>query len=233
MEVTLLEPQSENDEQQEFQRALLEPLRKSEIDEKMQEFNRGAELYLALPQEQQAELLGALEGIKSIYPLLRVDSPTSQEGDRAERRASFKENIDRLECALETLAKFFPDEVPTFHKFTKGMYIREVHVPAGVIFTSMTHKTQHPFVISKGVCDICNEVGKVQRYAAPHTGITEPGTRRVFLVHEDLVLTTFHATDITDPDEWVVKNTVCENEKLSPEVVLKCFTNKKELSCPQ
>jgi hypothetical protein len=212
MELALLEPQSESVEK---------------------EFNRGAEMYLALPQEQQAELRGALEGIKSIYPLLQINSPTSQEGDRAERRAAFKENIDLLECALETLAKFFPDEVPTFHKFTEGMYIREVHVPAGVIFTSMTHKTQHPFVISKGVCDICNEVGEVQRYAAPHTGITEPGTRRVFLVQEDLVLTTFHATDINDPDEWVVKNTVHENEKLSPNVVLKCFTNKKELSCPQ
>lgn len=221
MELALLEPQCESVEIDE------------ELDGQIQEFNRGVEMYLALPQAQQAELQGALEDIKSVYPLLREDSPISQEGDRAERRAAFKENIDRLECALETMAKFFPDEVPTFHKFTKGMYIREVHVPAGVIFTSMTHKTQHPFVISKGVCDICNEVGEVQRYAAPHTGITEPGTRRVFLVQEDLVLTTFHATDITDPDEWVVKNTVCENEKLSPEVVLKCFTNKKELSCPQ
>jgi hypothetical protein len=220
MELALLEPQCESDQ--------------TEIDEKMQEFQFGVEMYLTLPQEQQAELQGALEDIKDIYPLLRVDSPISQEGDRTERRVAFKENIDRLECALETMAKFFPEEVPTFHKFTKGMYIREVHVPAGVIFTSMTHKTQHPFVISKGVCDICNEVGEVQRYAAPHTGITEPGTRRVFLVQEDLVLTTFHATDITDPDEWVVKNTVCENEKLSPTVVLKCFTNtKKELSCPQ
>lgn len=221
MELALLEPQCESVEIDE------------ELDGQIQEFNRGVEMYLALPQEQQAELQGALEDIKSVYPLLREDSPISQEGDRAERRAAFKENIDRLECALETMAKFFPDEVPTFHKFTEGMYIREVHVPAGVIFTSMTHKTQHPFVISKGVCDICNEVGEVQRYAAPHTGITEPGTRRVFLVQEDLVLTTFHATDITDPDEWVVKNTVCENEKLSPTVVLKCFTNKKELSCPQ
>ena len=201
-------------------------------EEQCEKIRQDAEMYLSLPEEQQAELQEALEDIKTIYPLLRLDAPVT-EGDYATRRAAFKENIDLLENALETMAKIFPEGVPTFHKFTKGMYIREVHVPAGVIFTSMTHKTQHPFVISKGVCDICNEVGEVKRYVAPHTGITEPGTRRVFLVQEDLVLTTFHATDITDPDEWVVKNTVCENEKLSPEV-LKCFnTKKKELSCHQ
>jgi hypothetical protein len=36
---------------------------------------------------------------------------------------------------------------------------------------------------------------------APYFGITEPGTRRVLVMLEDTVWTTFHATELTDPEE--------------------------------
>jgi hypothetical protein len=178
-----------------------------------------------LSDEQRAELSGAFEEIKEIYPSICLGAVSDQTQDRGDRRAEFKVKIDRLELALEKIDKYLPEECIPIHRFTEGMYIREIHVPAGAIFTSMTHKTQHPFVISKGMCDICNEVGDVTRYSAPHTGITEPGTRRVFLVHSDLVLTTFHATDIKDPDEWISKNTECENKAI-PRSIWKCLTSK-------
>lgn len=178
-----------------------------------------------LSDEQRAELSGAFEEIKEIYPFICLGAVSDQTQDRGDRRAEFKVKIDRLELALEKIDKYLPEECIPIHRFTEGMYIREIHVPAGAIFTSMTHKTQHPFVISKGMCDICNEVGDVTRYSAPHTGITEPGTRRVFLVHSDLVLTTFHATDIKDPDEWISKNTECENKAI-PRSIWKCLTSK-------
>jgi len=178
-----------------------------------------------LSDEQRAELSGAFDEIKEIYPFICLGAVSDQTQDREVRRAEFKVKIDRLELALEKIDKYLPEEFVTLHKFTEGMYIREIHVPAGSIFTSITHKTQHPFVISKGVCDICNEIGDVTRYSAPHTGITEPGTRRVFLVHSDLVLTTFHATDIKDPDEWISKNTLHENKSFLSG--LKCYTRKE------
>ena len=84
-----------------------------------------------------------------------------------------------------------------------------------------------PFVATGLRDDLCNEIGEVQRLSAPHTGITVPGTRRIFMVHEDLVLTTFHATTITDPDEWLRENTLSENENLPDKIVFKCFTNKR------
>jgi hypothetical protein len=182
-----------------------------------------------LTSEQASEVMAALRTLQEIYPLLRSDFPKDRSKDYETRRSEFKPILNKLECALVVFDKHCPEEVPTFHRFTPGMYIREVHVPAGTIFTSVTHKTQHPFVLSKGVCDICNEVGDVERYHAPYTGITEPGTRRVFLVHEDMVLTTFHVTEITDPDQWLLENTAIENESLPEEYVAKCFTNKEEL----
>ena len=60
---------------------------------------------------------------------------------------------------------------------------------------------QHPFVITKGVCDVCDEDGNTVRLTAGHIGITEPGTRRVLLIHEDTTWTIFIPTDKTDPVE--------------------------------
>lgn len=180
---------------------------------------------IQITEEGLKETKEALAVITSLYPLLRLDAP-EVEGGYENKRANFKNVIDQIEAALFTIDKYFPSPIPTFHKFTPGMYIREVHVPAGCIFTSVTHKTQHPFVISQGVCDICNEIGEVNRFSAPHTGITEPGTRRVFLVHSDLVLTTFHATDITDPDEWLLQNTKMESEMIPEGATIKCFSRK-------
>jgi hypothetical protein len=180
-----------------------------------------------LSDEQRAELGGAFEELKEIYPFICLGAVSDQNKDRKTRRAEFKVKIDRLELALEKIDKYFPEEFVTLHKFTEGMYIREVHLPAGSILTSITHQTQHPFVISKGCCDICNEVGDVARYSAPYTGVTEAGTRRILLVHSDVVFTTFHVTDIKNPDEWISKNTSYDNTLSQNE--LKCYT-KKELA---
>jgi hypothetical protein len=197
-------------------------------EERMLEIQKkAAEIAARLTPEELQECNNAVSEIRDIYPMLHLGSEFLTEAPYEARRENFKPIIDRLEKALVDLDKYSPEEFPTIHKFTPGMYIREIHVPAGSIFTSVTHKTQHPFVLSKGVCDICNEVGEVSRYAAPHTGITQPETRRVFLVHSDIVFTTFHVTDITDPDEWIRQHTACENETLPEDTTFKCFSRKE------
>jgi hypothetical protein len=139
---------------------------------------------------------------------------------------SQKSKMDIFEAELAQLSQL---QVPVIHRFTEGLYIREVHVPAGTVFTSRTHKTQHPFVISKGTCDIVDEKGGITRVSAPHTGITEIGTRRVFAVYEDLVLTCFHPTTLTDPDEFVELNTEMENELLPQGFKQNCFEGRERL----
>jgi hypothetical protein len=111
---------------------------------------------------------------------------------------SKNELLDDLEVALAQLPRV---ELPVIHRFTKGMYIREIQIPAGTMLTSMTHKTQHPFVISKGSIMVTsdNEGGVV--YEAPYTGITEPNTRRALHAITDVVWTTFHVTDETDVEK--------------------------------
>ena len=141
------------------------------------------------------------------------------------------ERFDAMECAMIQLAESFPVECPVEHNFADGMYIRTIHIPAGTLLTSMTHLTKHPFVVTKGVCEVIDTKGRVQRLQAPHLGMTLPGTRRIINAITDLVWTTFHATLITDPDQWLAENTVAENQHAPEHFIPQCFSNRKELPC--
>lgn len=126
--------------------------------------------------------------------------------------------MNQAECIIATGE---PVEMPLTHRFTDGMYIREIFMPAGTILTSKIHKTNHPFVVSKGKC-IVYDGNKLETISAPHTGITEPNTRRLLYIEEDTIWTTFHITDKTDVDE-IEKEIIQEhnNEMLDKELFIK------------
>lgn len=91
--------------------------------------------------------------------------------------------------------------LPLKHRFTPGMYIREIFMPAGKVLTSQVHKTEHPFVISKGKALVyLNRENGWKELVAPHSGTTFPGSRRILLILEDMIWTSFHPnpTDTTD-----------------------------------
>jgi hypothetical protein len=107
--------------------------------------------------------------------------------------------IDALElriCALPTVI-----ELPVLHHFTPGLYIRELHSPAGVIATTYIHKQRHPFVLLEGKVLVFVPGRDPVELSAPHWGITEAGTRRVCYVVDPCVWMTFHPTTLTDIDE--------------------------------
>lgn len=87
------------------------------------------------------------------------------------------------------------------HRFTPGLYSREMFIPKGTVLGGAMHKTQHMFVISKGDISTWCPDGKIVRMKAPFTGITEVGTRRLGFAHADTIMISFHATDKTDPDK--------------------------------
>ena len=111
------------------------------------------------------------------------------------------------------------------HIFTPGLYARELTLPRGSIVVTAIHTTEHPFVASKGVVRVFIEGVGWETITAPHIGVTKPMTRRVALVVEDCVWTTFHVTDKTDPDEiladiavptWqILKEELCQNHSQS------------------
>ena len=118
---------------------------------------------------------------------LSLDTPEFTEAVQAQ--------VDNLEQKIMDMP---PAECPVVHRFTPGLYIREILMPKGTLITSKIHLTEHPYVISKGVVCVFIEGVGWKKYAAPFTGITKPYTRRILFIEEDTIWTTFHATDETD-----------------------------------
>lgn len=113
--------------------------------------------------------------------------------------------IDRVEARLVQLGGEIRERgesheiAPVTHHFTPGLYAREIFMPEGLIITSETHKTEHPFVVSQGRVIVYNEADDTTMIVqAPHFGVTKPGTRRLLIIVQDCVWTTFHATLHTD-----------------------------------
>lgn len=81
---------------------------------------------------------------------------------------------------------------PLTHRFTDGLYSREVTLGAGCLVTSKIHKVQHQFFLLKGSVLVWNNEGEAQHIQAPFVGITEVGTRRVVYAIEESVWITCH-----------------------------------------
>ena len=97
----------------------------------------------------------------------------------------------------------FGEELDCFkltHTFLPGLYIREIFMPAGSVLTTKVHKVEHPFFVLQGSASVYSENDGPQLVVAPHRGITHIGTRRLLVVHEDMVWITVHPNleNITD-----------------------------------
>jgi len=120
-------------------------------------------------------------------------------------------------------------ECPVTHRFTPNMYIREVFVPAGTILTSEIHKEEHPHVLSLGRITMWDGEGGEVTVSAPYCGVTKANARRVVLVHEDCIFTTFHVTDKTTVEEAENDIFVDYDNELMDEKVKKTLRRHKNL----
>lgn len=121
-----------------------------------------------------------------------------------------REKLLAFESYLTSLPAEAKREFDTTHDFCPGIYARSIFMPAGTLFTSKIHKTRHFFVVTQGSCTVVDSFGNRKLIAAPYLGVTEPGTKRVLLIHEDCIWTTFHRTDLTDVAE-IEKQLIAES----------------------
>lgn len=110
-------------------------------------------------------------------------------------KSTAQQRVDLLHHALTKLPAV---ECPLTHRFTPGMYAREILMPAGSIVISLVHRTEHPHVMLSGCMLLWTEEGGLVELSGGHVGITKPGTRRVAYMVSDCRFVTFHATSETD-----------------------------------
>lgn len=100
--------------------------------------------------------------------------------------------------AMENLMRQYPQiELKVIHHFSKGVYARELHIPAGVILTGEIHKFENLNILSKGKIEVLTEKG-MQEVEAPFTVVSPAGTKRIARAITDCVWTTVHGTDEND-----------------------------------
>lgn len=114
--------------------------------------------------------------------------------------------IDKLEYELSTLPV---GVLPLTHIFTDGIYIRKAFAPAGSMFTTVHHNTEHPFMLISGTTEVISN-NESSSITGPFMGITQKGTRRVVYAVTDALYLTIHANpdNLTDPDEIIKRITI-------------------------
>ncbi len=105
----------------------------------------------------------------------------------------------RVEAFEDQIRKLPEVELKVVHRFSDGVYARELHIPKGTVLTGHIHKYTNLNIMSKGDLSIRMEDG-VKRVKAPFTVVSPPGTKRIAYAHEDTIWTTIHGTDETDID---------------------------------
>lgn len=105
--------------------------------------------------------------------------------------------IDAMQFAFTGVPQV---DCPLTHRFTPGLYAREIFMPAGTLVVSRQHKTEHPYVVLSGEVMVFVPGVGVQTLRAGHVGITKAGTRRALYITEDCRWVTFHPTTETDLD---------------------------------
>jgi hypothetical protein len=104
--------------------------------------------------------------------------------------------IRPVEQVIQAMMAFPPIECPVAHRFTPGLYIRTVFMPRGTFVVGVKYRVEHPFTCYRGKATVWHETGEGRIVEGPAFGVTEEGTRRYFLIHED----TFWSNTYPNPE---------------------------------
>lgn len=111
-----------------------------------------------------------------------------------------RDKIFELEAILKTMPQA---ELKVIHHFSKGVYARELHLPADATLIGEIHKFKNLNILSKGSMLVSTEDGVV-KVEAPFTVVSPAGTKRAAHTLTECVWTTIHGTNEKDID--LIKN---------------------------
>lgn len=110
---------------------------------------------------------------------------------------SAREKVNLLETEMRKQPQI---ELKTKHHFSYGIYARELLIPKGIMLTGKIHKCTQLNMLVQGEMDVL--IGNdVKRIKAPFTIVSEAGTKRIAIAHEDCIWITVHGTHETDIDK--------------------------------
>lgn len=115
----------------------------------------------------------------------------------SKQRRVYIQEFEKSCRALEDVAGV---NIEPVHHHCNGVYIREIHIPAGTALVGEIHLTDQLNVVSKGSIRVATEDG-VRTITAPSTFISPAGTKRAGFALEDTVWSVVIATELTNDDD--------------------------------
>jgi len=125
--------------------------------------------------------------------------------------------IYELEAMLNDIhseASITPDTLTPIHRFTEGIYTRELTMPAGTIIVGKRHAQEHLVTMTKGFCTCVTERGWEDMHGST-TFLSPAGEKRVLFIHEETTWITTHRTDAITLDS-VEKDLILNEQSLIP-----------------
>lgn len=110
--------------------------------------------------------------------------------------ADWRHKLERLDALLASVPQ---TEMPVTHRFSRGVYCRELFIPKETVLTGRIHKHSQINILLRGEISVLTESG-VKRLQAPVVFESPAGAKRAGYAHEDTVWLTICGTDTTDPD---------------------------------
>lgn len=91
-------------------------------------------------------------------------------------------------------------DMPVRHHFSRGVYARELLIPAGTVLTGKIHKFDSLNILLEGELLVLTDQG-VKHVKAGHLEVSPPGTKRAAYALTDTRWLTVHGTHKTDVAE--------------------------------
>jgi quercetin dioxygenase-like cupin family protein len=100
---------------------------------------------------------------------------------------------------FDTLEGTFACDLGIIHNFSDGLYAKQMHVPAGYVVGTHTHKYSHLSILAKGKVIVRTDASE-KLVEAPACLEIEKGIHHSIEALEDAVWFCIHATNETDVD---------------------------------
>jgi hypothetical protein len=140
--------------------------------------------------------------------LIELQNTENKADDIIANRALIDEAVIRMNKGLAS-GEFEPPVCPVEHRFSPGLYLRQVTMPAGAAVIGKIHSTEHFNIVLTGKCTVITAEG-IEEITAPHTFISKAGVKKVVIVHEECIWQTTHVTESTDLEE-IEKQVIVES----------------------
>lgn len=114
---------------------------------------------------------------------------------------STKERREKIQFLENNMLQEEQVEIPVKHRFSGGVYSREITIPKNTLLTGRIHKFDHFDIMLSGDVTVSTDNGEVKRLTGLNVMEGKAGKKRAGITHEDTHWITFHSAEERDPEE--------------------------------